>query len=251
MYWVSMLNNLHFRELNPRLYGHEDCSPGQRFGPHTRDHWLIHRVDRGKGTFLSDGQAFSVKEGQIFIIHPGVSTLQIADREDPWVYHWIGFDGTMGERLRELPPVMDAPLPNRFETMDMVEAYGNNRELFLLSQLCLFFCDLFPGRTEDLRIRRIQQYIREHYMSRQVIEELAKELNLDRHYLSRYYRRETGNTMKDYVLQIRLTHAQSLLRQGRSCTETAELLGYSDTASFSRAYCRYFGTPPSGEPNTG
>lgn len=60
-------------------FGEEACSPSYAFGPHTRDHVLIHFVASGCGVLYCDGQAYPVASGQGFLILPGEETLYQAD----------------------------------------------------------------------------------------------------------------------------------------------------------------------------
>lgn len=80
----------------PSIYfcGHEHCQPGHSFGPAVRPHYLIHVVLSGKGIFKHQGHTYSLKSGDSFLIKPMDSTYYEADRNNPWEYAWIGFNGT-------------------------------------------------------------------------------------------------------------------------------------------------------------
>ena len=64
-------------------FDEEACSPSYAFGPHTRDHVLIHFVASGCGVLYCDGQAYPVASGQGFLILPGEETLYQADSVTP------------------------------------------------------------------------------------------------------------------------------------------------------------------------
>ena len=80
-------------------FGEEACSPSYAFGPHTRDHVLIHFVASGCGVLYCDGQAYPVASGQGFLILPGEETLYQADSVTPWHYAWVGYRGSQAESL--------------------------------------------------------------------------------------------------------------------------------------------------------
>jgi AraC-like DNA-binding protein len=64
--------------------------------------------------------------------------------------------------------------------------------------------------------------------------------------LLRSFRREINQTPYTYVMQRRLDEAKRLLERGEAqVQEVALLVGYQEVASFSRAYRKRFGVPPS------
>ena len=73
--------------------GYEKCDPSHSFGPAIRTHYLIHYVVKGSGRFHENGRVHSLHAGDLFLILPGQITYYEADRETPWEYCWVGFDG--------------------------------------------------------------------------------------------------------------------------------------------------------------
>jgi AraC-like DNA-binding protein len=244
MYWVSEICNRGFRDLNPRLFGHEACCAGHTFGSVVRDFWMLFYVDSGRGILISDDRQYPACAGQIFVIRPGARTTLMADQEDPWSYHWIGFDGIFGDRFWQLSICFDFPT-DIFTVMERVERYSSCKEEYLVSQLSLLMCQLFDPKEETGHVARARELLNLHYMDDYPIEEIARQIGLDRRYLSRLFAKETGITMQRYRLEVRMRHAQALLGQGYTCAQTAEMTGYSDGTSFSRSYKRFYGFPPS------
>jgi len=74
---------------------------------------------------------------------------------------------------------------------------------------------------------------------------LAKEVGLDRAYLSRLFKAQVGTGPIGYVNQLRLEHAASLLRHSDlNCSEVGLAVGYSDPSLFSRRFRTKFGLSP-------
>jgi len=74
---------------------------------------------------------------------------------------------------------------------------------------------------------------------------LAKEVGLDRAYLSRLFKTQVGIGPIGYVNQLRLEHAASLLRHSDlNCSEVGLAVGYSDRSLFSRRFRTKFGLSP-------
>jgi AraC-like DNA-binding protein len=76
------------------------------------------------------------------------------------------------------------------------------------------------------------------------IEQIAKEVSLDRRYLSRIFKKETGKTIQEYLLSTRMKYACIFLKDGRSVSECAALCGYSDLPNFSKMFKRTYGISP-------
>lgn len=244
MYWVSLLENHRWPQMNPHLYGHEDCTPGQSFGFIRRPHWMIYYVDVGCGRFYSDEECYNVTSGDVFLVRPGANTKIVADEKDPWTFHWVGFDGSLGEALWQLPLVFRYPT-SRFAEMDKVETHADCREMFLAGHTQLLICEMiqrFPGNEH---VRGAKAYLRMNYMRPVTMQELAEHCGLVRNYLSRVFRSCEGMTPQQYLEDVRMQQAVSLLQQGETCAKTAELVGYRDASVFSRAFSRHFGYPPS------
>ncbi len=74
--------------------------------------------------------------------------------------------------------------------------------------------------------------------------EIAREVGLSRTGLVQGFRALMGTSVEAYWQQYRMDRARELLCQGLTVTEVAQALGYSEVASFSRAFTRASGMPP-------
>jgi len=94
-------------------------------------------------------------------------------------------------------------------------------------------------------VRRVKDYIKSSYMRSIRVEEIAESLNLDRRYLSRIFKNETGRTIQDYIISVRMKEAKRLLDEGYGVCETANFCGYSDYSNFFKLFSRECGESPS------
>ena len=239
-----LLTNQHLQDLNPLIAGEERCKPGHSFGPAVRKYTLIHYVFRGKGTLYSRGQEHPVQAGQAFLILPGEVTTYCADMDDPWHYCWIGFDGALSTRFQELPPVFsvsDAP----FRIIMDDNSGKANQEHRLCATLFELYSLLFCENPRiNPHVRRVKDYIQASYMHPIRVEQIAQELSLDRRYLSRLFKEHTGQSIQEYIINIRLLEAEQYLLQGYSVQESANLAGYPDVSNFSKIYKKHRGSSP-------
>ena len=82
--------------------GYQKCDGQHTWGPASRDHYLVHYVSAGRGTFTCAGRTHALAEGALFLICPSQVAGYAADREEPWEYCWVGFNGTEAGRLLSL-----------------------------------------------------------------------------------------------------------------------------------------------------
>jgi len=87
-------------------------------------------------------------------------------------------------------------------------------------------------------------YIEEYYTEKITAEELARKVNIGRTTLMTGFKRYTGSTLNDYLVNLRLRVAIQLMRDGKNVQEAAEWSGFGDSSSFIRSFKKAFGTTP-------
>ena len=87
--------------------GLERCAPGHTWGPGIRDHYLIHLILSGKGTFQTGGKTWELAPGDLFFVRPNQLNTYAADAQQPWEYCWVGFNGISAHRLASMLPFSD------------------------------------------------------------------------------------------------------------------------------------------------
>ncbi len=241
---VYAIKNLEFKEINPISAGYEQADPSYRYSQ-TRDYYVLHYVVSGKGTFVVNGRKYNISAGQSFLIKPGDKNEYTADAKNPWYYIWVSFDGSIAKKLDELPEPVFTAKSTTFEKIRGCLAYGSMCQIYLIGCICQILCDLFETSGNIERIMSITRWIDEHYMENLKVEDLAKMFNLDRKYLARIFKRETGFTISEYMKEVKMSAAKSYIKSGFSINETAQFIGYSDQSVFSRAFKKHFGYAPS------
>jgi AraC-like DNA-binding protein len=90
-------------------------------------------------------------------------------------------------------------------------------------------------------------YIHEHYADPISRTDLAQHVALSEDYLTACFRKELGVTPITYINRFRVHQAQQLLlHTGKSVTEIARDVGFSDSGYFSRVFRREVGLSPTG-----
>lgn len=92
-------------------------------------------------------------------------------------------------------------------------------------------------------ICRIIDYLHLNFSYDFSLDELADALSLNKNYLCRLFRRETGQTIMEYLTDLRIRHAKYLLRNTElPVTDICFLSGFSSYISFSRVFKSTTGT---------
>ena len=212
----------------------------------------------GSGTYTVGGETYALQPSECFLIRPGERTLYTADREDPWEYMWVAFDGfDVLEILRR------TGLVNRY-----VSAVENGEEFasYLQEMIAEFnqgslfkVMSCFYGAMSVLeKSEHGGAYTREHeYVNKAIgyiksnygypiqISDLARHIGIDRTYLYRIFSASENMSPKQYLMQVRINAAKKMLLAGSyTVGETAISCGFSDAASFCGRFKRCTGMTP-------
>ncbi|RUS47382.1 response regulator [Cohnella sp. AR92] len=94
-------------------------------------------------------------------------------------------------------------------------------------------------------VAKIRAYIRARLSQEITREELASHVFLNPAYLSRMFKKETGLSLSDAMIQERIQEAKRLLEETEiKITEIAENVGYTSLGSFSNLFKRVVGVTP-------
>ncbi len=240
-------------DIIPVRAGYQKCDPGFDFGPVVRDSFTIQYVYSGKGTVIKGNQKFTVGPKQCFILRPGETFRLRADVLDPWTYIWIGFRTSLSTPELEQQDVVDGKdLENLFLSIANCNKPANRPlEPLLLSYIWkLLFSFQQMNKSAEKTYKKAEEYVERacrmihgDYASTSV-QALARELHLNRSYLSRIFREITGISIQSYLTNTRLQAARSLILQDYTVSQASAMVGYSDIASFSRAFKNYYKISP-------
>ena len=90
------------------------------------------------------------------------------------------------------------------------------------------------------------RYIEEHYNTEITLETIACKAGYSKEYFSKRFKEIVGENFKTFLDYVRTSEAQRMLtHENLTVSEVAERVGYSNLSSFSRAFKRVKGYPPS------
>ncbi|GBF73483.1 DNA-binding response regulator [Paenibacillus sp. 598K] len=96
--------------------------------------------------------------------------------------------------------------------------------------------------------KRILMYMEAHYAEDLSLERLAELMDLHPHYISRLFKKETGDNFVNYLNALRIREAQQLLKSQRQLPVSAvgQRVGFEDKHYFSKVFKKYTGRTPKG-----
>ena len=194
--------------LSVKNVGFQQCTPGYRWGAGVRDHYLIHYVVSGRGTFTAAGRAFPVRAGEVFLVWPNVVVSYEADAESPWEYYWLGFSGPDAAALlartdlRPDAPVLHIDFGRTFQRYitAIYEARGQSAwsRTQMLGYAYLLLGKLIEGREgpEDRGdvIDRAAAYIENNYAEPITVDDIAAFAGVSRSWLYRGFMQRFGRS---------------------------------------------------------
>jgi two-component system response regulator YesN len=94
-------------------------------------------------------------------------------------------------------------------------------------------------------IIKAKEYIEAHYNENLTLEILADVVHMNPFYFSSYFKKNAGENFKDYVNDVRIKNAVSLLVSTDMKTyEIAAEVGFRDVRSFTEVFSKYYGETP-------
>ncbi|MGL5314765.1 MAG: AraC family transcriptional regulator [Peptostreptococcaceae bacterium] len=245
--------------------GVENCPPSYGFGPAVRDHYLIHYILEGKGTYTVSDNTYSLEKNQGFIINPNTLTYYEADENEPWTYIWIAFNGIKAQDYLNSINLDSNNLifyceENKLLKNYVMDMFKINRmsvsgELKLQGLLYLFLSTLAQSSASKtplnsdvsykLYIEKSIEFINNNYTNNIKVTDIADYVGLNRSYLSSLFKKTLNLSPQEFLLKFRMNKACELLKiQEHSIGDISRSVGYIDPLTFSKVFKKFTGYSP-------
>lgn len=147
----------------------------------------------------------------------------------------IDYDEFM-ELLHEMITKMENKTEVPGQGEDVVQ-WGESLEQEVLDK------DRHVSRNPELEVK---QYVREHMADNIMIADIAAYLHFSPQYLMRVFKNETGMSILEYIVYVRIEAAKKVLKGTRlPIKEVAYMVGYEDCVYFTKVFHKAVGTTPS------
>ena len=234
--------------------------------------YLIHRetfpflslefVAGGKGQLALNGTKHELKAGSLFSYGPGVKHRMRTDPTEVLDKYFVDFVGSEALNLMEkldLAPGRIHQFQRRLELKDafeqLIRLAGHvgvyaTRSCALQLELLLLATryggsetTAGPNRASST-FERCRRHMEDHFLEYSTVEDFAEACHINLSYLCRLYRKFSGVSPYQYLMQIKMKWAANRLHAGEVLVrEVADELGI-DPFQFSRSFKRVHGVSP-------
>lgn len=226
------------------------------YGPTKRNQYLIHYVLSGKGYF----NGALVKEGQGFLITPGMHEEYHPDESDPWTFLWVvSYDNAMQYFFDCHNADPNTSVFTYHDLHEMKKMFENikrcTRRLSPSTEVAELFLHIFNrcvkserqlrGANEQMYYDFAVNYINQNLHSAVTVQYLCELLGITQPYLYNIFKSRLGCSPKQYISDCKLTQAKDLLSKSTyTISQIADSLGFPDVMAFSKFFLRKTGISP-------
>lgn len=251
------------------LCGTEQTDPDHYFHAKDRKGFHLHVIMSGKGTLCVEGKEQNLQAGQMFVTKEGEDTWYCPNRNDPWCYCWMAFDGAKATEaaaqagfvkgVNVLECMLDPyefyqPVHQILDSPEMTLANDVMHLGKLLEFLSLAIRSNDKAGNGNVRrenhnsgdyVRYAREFMKNNYATSGV-EDVANYIGINRSYLAKIFKEETGQSPQQFMMDCKMKRARRLLVETNiSIQQVAETIGYDNALSFSKIFRNWFGMSPS------
>ena len=236
-------------------------SPGWISGPAIYDHYIIHFLIDGEGTYFCRGEKYPIKAGECFLIEPLTEVSYQADVTNPYQYYWVGFNGIECRELLTRCGFSDGKLvisrPEIEKYIVHMDAIASIRmdslsnQYRLLGHLYQMIGDLIQNEEQtDRRSFKYYSdaiaYIRQNACLMDLTaSDVAAHIGLERSHLYRIFKENGQLTVKDIIMAIRMENAKLfLINTDQTIEYVANYSGFKNPSHFCKTFRKYEGISP-------
>ncbi|HHW48140.1 MAG TPA: AraC family transcriptional regulator [Clostridiaceae bacterium] len=239
-----------------------------------RNDFEIHLLEKGEGRFFLGNREFDVKAGDIIFLH-SLEGNSFKPKDGPFRFVFVTFkikDSDSNGKVMELcealkreTPVWSPENPDEIarllyqmhKTISLrADGYMFRMKLLLGTLVSSIIENINPdGSREDVQftinrgtrglVDSVIMFLQKNYSMDIRLEDLGRLVNLHPRYLCTLFSKVTGQTITEYVRDLRIEKAKRLLLYtSRSITDIAFEVGFNNSQYFSRVFVKEEGMDP-------
>ncbi|MCR4694109.1 MAG: AraC family transcriptional regulator [Pseudobutyrivibrio sp.] len=232
----------------------------------TLSSFLFFYVEDGEGVLDYNGIDYHLKKGDCAFINCNNPYL-ISSSNHLWNLAWVHFNGASMPMIhskyleRSGSPCFEALNSQKIKEIHqnifhIADCENYVKDMSIMSALTRLLEEIMrqcwksdkdSGKLVSAqRWQPIKDYIDINYKTNISLDDLSIKFAINKFYLTRKFKNLYGNTIGDYITNLRITNAKELLRfSDLSITEVAQTIGYNDSAYFARVFTKAEGISPS------
>lgn len=252
------------------------CESGYEVLPHYQYCMEISYIVSGNGYFFVDDKRILVSEGDIFFNAVGPIHAITTATSNTLRYMYLGFmfNEYAAREFAEIDAFFrSAPYFHAKDASQILNPFNRNidefysqkpfshtmirnylEEIIVLSYRALAananhverYSPPKSSNTVGYTVYSVIRYIESHLLELKSIKKMADEMGYSYTYLSHLFKDKTGMTLQRYINHKKVEKALEMIQYGGiSIKDIAERLQYETIQSFSKAFSRIMGQPPS------
>lgn len=238
--------------------------------PHTHTNYEIYYFLEGEITYLVEGKHYCAVPHDLFITNSRELHCPLLNLDKSYSRQFIQFESHFISPLADADYQLLSPLENRplghlnkidhtfvhaygldilFNTLaDKValpDKYTDLEVRLLLNHILVTIKRIFDQHMDDPayhvtddKIYRIIKFINDHISTHLLVEDIADQFFMNKYYLSHYFKKSTGFSIKEYITSKRIMLAKDLISKGIPITSVCYDVGFNDYSCFYKAFTK-------------
>lgn len=182
-----------------------------------------------------EGSVIGEKYVDGIVNNPSLSSVHL-DPDTPWQKEALGLLPGIYRSFRDKPEMYELEM-QRLLLAFWSRLYGNYADEVKRAPV------EDPEKIE--RLRSILSYLNDNYREKITLEEVARQAKLCKSECCRFFKRQMGVSLFDYLLDYRIGRSLSLLKAGHTVAQSAVETGFTSPAYFAKVFRARTGRSPS------
>ena len=245
-----------------QMAGVSYCDGSYRIRRKNSAKFVLEYVTHGRGTVYLNDKVFYPKAGDVYFLHRGMDHDYYSDKKEPWIKYWFNVEGSLNDHF-----VQAYGLSQTFHVKDagaeiyqlfrkgihaVKEHYLCKDQSGVHKTIALVFHRILMGLSDRIQapsgsdtVRTMKEYIDGHFHQPVSLANIGREAGCSPSTAIRLFRKETGMTPYDYLLERRVTEAKLLLHDTALPVKVISTrTGFCDEFHFSAYFKRRTGISP-------
>lgn len=231
--------------MNIIFYRHNPTKPFD-ISEHVIDFNDLTFILSGQMIYYIDGQKIHVKAKDAIFIKSGSMRKRVVIGACDYVsFNFLDknivlpphLENVVGLEIKHIIASCDEIYKNYFEWQDKISHALNLLISILHSNLQI--------QKEHPLVIKIKRFIRSNFNNKITLSDVAKDAQYSPNYCESIFKKETGKSIIDYLIDTRISEATNLIDEGATkLVKIAELVGFDDYNYFSRCFKKRLKYPP-------
>lgn len=233
-----------FENLTPMFIGYKTNPKSGLRGPFKRFNYVLHFLDTGTDTFIESDMEHKLFEGDAYIEKPHTATYYLHPEDQDVACAWIGFSGPYAKKLDHVKTVYHL----KGDYYNLIKNLIDNSEVVYAEpvvEILLSAINEILSVEDNSFLVEVKEYIDQNYSKPIRAVDVSSNFSYTRTYLSNIFKKQYGLSLKEYIINKRLSEGLKLILNGTKINDASSMVGFNNVFNFSRAFKIKYGVSPS------